>query len=409
MTGKDRAFLGLRGNALVLTLTEFLWTCGFFLINPFWSLYVLELGASIPELGFFSLVTGLLPAAFVAPLGYLGDRMNRKTLILVGNLLAGVGPLLNVFATDWVQLLPGTFLGSLTRAFDPVTQAVVAADIWPAERGRAYATRFTLLMVPATFTPTVAGLFIESMGFGAGMRYMLAVNGGLRLLMIPLIARFLRGNPGTTATAPRGRFVATVRPAVAAMFQPLVGTSMLRVMVTGSVASAFAMGVMTRFESVYAVEVVGLSKTEWGFITSWVALVRILTRIPLGGLADRWGRRRNILINYGLQPFCALAFPFSRDVLTVFLVLAARTLAFNVGMPAWQALIADIAPAPVRGTVYGAMGTLQIVVEAIAPIVGGVSWDALGPATIFYLSAGGRAAAAGWLFKRLREPEHRAD
>ena len=121
LTEKERVFLGLRGNALVLTLTQFLLTFGFFLTDPFWSLYVRELGASIPDLGLFSLLTGLFPAVFIAPVGYLGDRMSRKKLIIIGNLLSCFGPLLNAFATNWVQLLPGTLIGSLMRAFDPVT------------------------------------------------------------------------------------------------------------------------------------------------------------------------------------------------------------------------------------------------------------------------------------------------
>ncbi|MEE8322156.1 MAG: MFS transporter, partial [Candidatus Bathyarchaeia archaeon] len=120
MTDKERVFLGLRGNALVLTLTQFLITCGMFLTNPFWSLYVLELGASISDLGFFSLLTGLLPAVFIAPVGYLGDCMSRKKLIIIGSLLSSFGPLLNAFATNWVQLIPGTLIGSLIQIFNPV-------------------------------------------------------------------------------------------------------------------------------------------------------------------------------------------------------------------------------------------------------------------------------------------------
>jgi MFS family permease len=89
-----------------------------FLTNPFWSLYVLELGASISDLGFFSLLTGLLPAVFIAPVGYLGDRMSRKKLIIIGSLLSSFGPLLNAFATNWVQLIPGTLIGSHIQSCD---------------------------------------------------------------------------------------------------------------------------------------------------------------------------------------------------------------------------------------------------------------------------------------------------
>lgn len=58
----QRVILGLRGNTLVVAVTEFVVTCGMFLTNAFWSLYVLALGAEIHELGLFSLITGILPA-----------------------------------------------------------------------------------------------------------------------------------------------------------------------------------------------------------------------------------------------------------------------------------------------------------------------------------------------------------
>lgn len=403
-------FLGLRGNALVLTLTQFLITCGMFLTNPFWSLYVLELGASISDLGFFSLLTGLLPAVFIAPVGYLGDRMSRKKLIIIGSLLSSFGPLLNAFATNWVQLIPGTLIGSLMQIFNPVTQAFVAEDISSSERGKAYATRFTLLMIPGTFTPTVAGIFFDTMGFETGMRYMLFLNAGLRFLMVVLIIKFLKEGTVSPRARSRGKLkISSLRPVLSEMFRPLLSNKTLRVMATGSAASAFSMGMMTRFQSVYVVEVIGLTKTDWGLITSWVAIVRILTRIPLGGLADKWGRRRSILIHYFLQPLCTFALAFSRDFLTVFLAMATRTLVFNVGMPAWQAMVADIAPSNVRGTVYGSMGTVQIIVQSIAPTIGGAAWDAFSPEWIFYLAALGRALSAGWLFKFLKEPKHRAE
>jgi len=89
--------------------------------------------------------------------------------------------------------------------------------------------------------------------------------------------------------------------------------------------------------------------------------------------------------------------------------MATRTLVFNVGMPAWQAMIADIAPSNKRGTVYGSIGTVQIIVQSVAPIVGGTTWDAFSPEWIFYLAALGRAFSAGWLFKFLKEPEQRAE
>ena len=86
--GKPKYILGLRGNALVAAMTEFVIDCGIFLTDAFWSLYVLALSATITDLGLFSLITGLLPALFIAPAGLLGDRVSRKKVIVFGGFMA---------------------------------------------------------------------------------------------------------------------------------------------------------------------------------------------------------------------------------------------------------------------------------------------------------------------------------
>lgn len=407
-TKKKREILGLKGNALVLTLTQFLITCGMFLTNPFWSLYVLELGASIAELGLFSLITGLVPALFLAPMGYLGDRMSRKKLLIIGTLVSGVGTLMKAFATNWVELIPGMMIGSLITIINPVSQAFIAEDILPSERGKAYATRFTLLMIPGTFTPTVAGIFIDVVGFEMGMRYMLFLNAGMQFLMVGLILRFLKEGRSSSIVKPRIQLkFSSFRRILSEIFRPLFSNKMIQVMMLGSTASAFSMGMMMRYQSVYVVDVVGLTKTDWGLITSWIAIVRILTRIPLGGLADRWGRRISILISYCLQPLCIFTLAFTRDFLTVFLSMVARILVFNVGISAWQAMIVDVTPSNVRGTVFGSMGTVQMFSQSVAPILGSLVWDTFSPEWIFYLSALGRVFSAGVLLKFLKEPKER--
>jgi len=390
----------------VVAVTEFVVTCGMFLTDAFWSLYVLALGAEIHELGFFSLITGILPAFIIAPIGYLGDRFSRKKMIIVGGFIAGLGPFLNAFATNWVALIPGTLLASFFPILRPVRQALIAEDIRPSERGKAFATVFTLMMLPQTVMPLIAGVFLDLLGLEVGMLYMLLISSLLRILIVALRFKYIRERKASPIIRPKVKLsVASVKGAMADMFHPLFSIKMLKVMLVGTSASAFSMGMMMRFQSVFVVNVIGLSKTEWGLITAGVSVVRILTRIPLGGLTDRWGRRRCILINYCLQPICIFTLAFSRDFLTVFLAMAARIIVFNFGMPAWEAMLLDISPAKVRGSVYGSLGTVEMFTRSIAPVFGGMVWEALSPEWIFHIAALGRAFSALVLFKFLREPE----
>jgi MFS family permease len=405
---RRRIILGMGRNALVVSVTEFIVTSGIFLTNSFWSLYVLALGASIAEFGLFNLVTGLLPALFVAPIGFLGDRLSRRKLMIVGVFIMGLGPLMNAFATDWVGLIPGTLLGAFFPVIRPVRQALVAEDIEPSERGKAFSTLFTLLMLPNTFLPPLAGVFLDLHGLETGMRYLLLMRAILTFLVVVLRFRFLREGRRSSNVGSRPQLNRlSLRELPAEMFRPLLSREMLRVMLAGSAVSAFSMGMMMQFQSVYAVEVIGLSNTAWGLIIAGVGVVRTLSRIPLGGLTDRWGRRRSILINYCLQPLFLLAFALSGDFTGLFVSMAARILAFNVGGAAWEAMLADVTPSYERGSVYGTMGTVEMVSRSVAPILGSTVWDTFSPQWIFLLAALGRVFSAGILLKFLREPEYR--
>lgn len=186
-------------NALVVSVTEFIITGGIFLTNSFWSLYVLALGASIAEFGLFSLITGILPALFIAPMGYLGDRLSRRKLMIVGVFIIGLGPLMNAFATDWVGLIPGTLLGAFFPVIRPVRQALLAEDIEPSERGKAFSAIFTLLMLPNTFLPPLAGVFLDLHGLATGMRYLLLLRAALTFLVVALRFRYLREGKRSSA------------------------------------------------------------------------------------------------------------------------------------------------------------------------------------------------------------------
>lgn len=407
---KQRVIMGLHGNALVISLTDFVIDCGMFLTNVFWSLYVLELGASIADLGLFSLITGILPALLVAPIGYLGDRVSRKKLIIVGNFISSMGTLMNAFATSWVGLIPGTLLESLSPIIRPVRQSLIAEDIVPSERGKAFSTVFTLMMLPDTFMPPIAGVILDLVGLNLGMRYMLIISAALRFLVAFLRLKFLtEGKRTPRAKSEFSLSAASVRGTLVDMFRPLVSIKALQVMVVGSASSAFAMGMMMRYQSVFVVNVVGLTMTEWGVISAGVSLIRVLTRIPLGGLTDRWGRRKSILINYCLQPICIVAFAFSRDFLTIFLSMAARIIAFNFGGGAWEAMIVDVTPSEVRGSVYGSIGAVEMAARSISPFFGSVVWDSFSPEWVFHLTAIFRTFSAGVLYKFLKDPEIREE
>lgn len=400
-----RYIFGLRGNALLIGLTDFVIDCGMFLTNAFWSLYVLALGASIIEFGIYSIITSIFPAFFIAPLGYLADRMSKRKLVIISGFLSVIGPLWHALANDWIGLIPGALIGSIVVITRPARQALIAEDISPSERGGAFSTIFTLTMLPDTFMPIIAGLFLDRTDFIAGMRILLLVNAFLRLIVAVVRLRLLKesSTPFTVSGNPRGTF--SFKHFASEMIKPVLKIKTLRVMLIGGALSSFAMGLSGRYQSVFVVDVVGLSKTDWGLITALAGVFRVLTRIPFGRFSDNWGRRRSILINYALQPPALLAFALARDFNGFLFARVAQILAFNFGTSAWEAMLVDITPANMLGSLYGTMGMMDTTMMSISAIPGSFVWDYIGPEWVFYLGTVARVFSFGYLYLYLREPK----
>ena len=145
---------------------------------------------------------------------------------------------------------------------------------------------------------------------------------------------------------------------------------------------------------IYAEEVLGVTATQWGLITTAASVVSTLLTVPSGLLSDRIGRKPCIVVSRVLQPVMVLGFPLSSGFWMIFgsRIVGAVGEGFGgtvmgiMGGPAWQALVADIIPADRRGRVMGLMGTLVGLLSLPASWVGGYLYDNVSPQAPFYAS-----------------------
>ena len=76
--------------------------------------------------------------------------------------------------------------------------------------------------------------------------------------------------------------------------------------------SSFALRLSFSFFVLYAVNVIGLSKTQWGLIGSIISIVSMSLSLPGGMITDKIGRKPNILIARILTPISTLGLSFAR-------------------------------------------------------------------------------------------------
>ncbi len=132
----------------------------------------------------------------------------------------------------------------------------------------------------------------------------------------------------------------------------------------------------------YAV-LLGASEGEAGIIAGGFALITSLTMIPLGMLADRFGRFRVIVLGmllFILTPFFyANASNFTELLLARFL----HGFAMSLFVPASNALAIDLSPER-RGEALGWIATFTMLGYSIGPVMGGIITSSYGYTTTFY-------------------------
>jgi MFS family permease len=83
--------VGSYRNVIVIGLCEFVRTAVATLYIPFWTLFLLDLGASVVDIGLLSLVTAVIILLFQLPVAYLGDAFGKKRIIVLCSACLSVG------------------------------------------------------------------------------------------------------------------------------------------------------------------------------------------------------------------------------------------------------------------------------------------------------------------------------
>ncbi|HTY81384.1 MAG TPA: MFS transporter, partial [Dehalococcoidales bacterium] len=109
---------------------------------------------------------------------------------------------------------------------------------------------------------------------------------------------------------------------------------------------------------------------------------------PAGILSDKLGRKRVIAIGWVIYALVYFGFALSGAVWHLWLLFIVYGIYYGVTEGASKAFVADLVPAELRGTAYG---YYQMVVGALllpASVLAGFLWEAVSPATPFFLGAG---------------------
>ncbi len=406
--GLRKEFSFIRGNYAVLVVSWILIDFAMELPATYYSLYVLNLGATETILGMIGLSSFLALASMQFPGGYLADKFGRKWLISSMTFGVALSYIFYALAPSWHFILIGAVLMSLFNStYQPALMAMISDSVPPERRGMGFGIIMLITSASTTPGPIVAGLLYNRFGLLDGMR----IGYGIVVAFF-LVAAFLRvlRLEETVESAQKPRLHELLQSYPTALKESFgvwnnVPRSMLYLFLS-LIITTFGFATVQLYFVVYAVEELLIDKTLWSLMLTTLFIVMIVLSIPIGKIVDKINRKIPMLISYALFGVSMWLF-VNGDMQKLFLSLALVGLGQVMMNSAFSALQADFTPKEQRGKVNGFTNFANYIVMAIGSLVGGILYEHVSPQLPFLVATTLVAPSFVLTLTKVHEPETR--
>lgn len=308
--------------------------------------------------------------------GALSDWLGkRKLLAAFGYGLAAFTKPVFPLATSISWVVAARFVDRVGKGIRGAPRDALVADLSPPEiRGAAFGLRQSLDTVGAAIGPLLAIALMALTASNFTAVFWVAVIPAF--LSLALIVFFVHEPDRSTAKPVRS-------PLSPAELQRLGLAYWLVV----ALATVFALARFSEAFLLLRAHSVGLSLVLVPTVMLVMNVVYALAAWPAGVLSDKLGRYGLLTTGFLVLVLADLTLAFGTNVLAVSIGAALWGLHMGMTQGLLASLIADTAPADLRGTAFGMFNLATGVATLLASIIAGALWDFIGPTGTFVAGA----------------------
>jgi MFS family permease len=342
----------------------------------FLPLYLLALGGSTWSVGLLNAMDNLLSALYSFPGGYLSDRLGYKKSLQLFTAVAMFGYLIVILMPSWQAVLVGSFFFiSWTAVSLPAIMSLVSKAVPKERRALGVSIHSFFRRIPMAIGPLVGGTLIGIFGTQKGVRMGFGTAFVMGAIAIGLVRKYMADDEG------EGKAALKSRKSLRMLFSP-----QLRSLLAGDILIRFAEQIPYAFVVIWAVQNNHLTALQFGMLTTIEMVVAMLVYIPVAAMADKYGKKKFVLITFGFFTAFPLVLLLSHSFGMFVLAFVVRGLK-EFGEPTRKALIMDLAPEEAKARTFGAYYLIRDVVVSIAALSSAWLWN-ISPATNFLVAAG---------------------
>jgi MFS family permease len=329
--------------------------------------------SSYIQIGYIVSIFGISKAITNLLFGAISDRIGRKPVILFGIIITGLGGALIGSATDYVSMLIGTAFIGVGGGATFVGIMVSMTEVLPLQIGLAMG----LFELAAYGGSSIGTFFGGGFSVNYGLRYPFYIFAVFSIIAIALTLFLL---PETNSKKQIGS-TSYITPKK--VMQDFIKIAPICV---AGFSSKILDGLMISFLPLYLLGA-QLSVDKIAIVLSSYTLSWAILQPVTGHLSDRIGRKKITLIGLVLSSITMIAFTVTTDY--IFLVFLALLLGVEAALfyTPLVAMVSDIAPQEVEGTLIGSYRFFRDMGYFIGPIILGMIADSYGLDYSFFVTS----------------------
>lgn len=385
-------FDSLNRNLRYLFILNFAFGFSIQLITPLFPLFLNELGASAGENALVISIGSLASTILMIPSGLMLDRIGRKVLLVGSAVVNLVAIFLFSYTSTWQQVTPLFMLYNASWAlFIPARMAMITANSDLRNRSSVFGIMNTSWPIAGVISTLISGYLIENLGWGQVFLVGALVNA------VSILAGFNIETGDVSEDSNNG-----------GGFRELFKGEVLRVLTTFFIYGTLmttAIGGVNLIVPLYLESEFALSASKIALFFTLQSFITLVTQMPSGRIADRYGRKRTLLSIIIFIPFLFASWHFI-DNWKIMLIL--NSLAFGLWSMTWPAiltLLSSSVPERLVGPAFGVNTTGNRLGTTIGPII--ASFFYVNYSKTFPFLGAAAICLLGFLFAyRINEPEN---
>lgn len=345
------------------------------------SLYMLDLGAQVAEVGLVFTLASLVPMVLQIFGGWLSDTIGRLRVIALGSSIAVFGYLIIALAPSWEWVLLGLSVEYISNSVvGPSFGAYISEQSDETQRGRVFGLTSSIYMTVTVIGPALAGL----LAFRYSFKLMMSV--ALAFYFTATLVRLWMATAEHFAAkkdAQRPTFEG-FKSQVGTMFTLLFAGGIITwIWVTDAIGDT-ASNMISQLTPIYFSEIGGINVERVGYLNAILGLAIIITSPLAGRLVDKVSERASILMGFVAQAIGLILFLLAQNFWGFALGMGFLGTAVGCLIPGYDSLISKVVPDEKRGLAFGLFGTTLGILSLPMPWIGAQLWDRFTPQTPYF-------------------------